>query len=266
VLTILFVADVFAQAGRRAAAEQIPWFVRNRGVDLVVANAENAAGGFGLTENIVDKLRSYGADVITSGNHVWDRKEFIPYLQRTDRVLRPLNYPVEAPGSGSVLVQTRSGLWAGVISLQGRTGLPPIDCPFHAARAEVDRLRQHTQVIFIDFHAEATSEKVALGWYLDGRVSAIIGTHTHVQTADERILPGGTAYLTDAGMTGPTESVIGVRPELAIERFVTQVPVRFQPAEGDALFCGAIVQVDPTTGRAAAIERVRVPVPAGTAE
>ncbi len=262
-LTILFVADVFGQAGRRAAAEQIPRFIRERAVDLVIANGENAAGGFGLTENTVDKLRSYGVDVITSGNHVWDRKEFIPYLQRTDRVLRPLNYPVEAPGSGSTLIQARSGPWVGVINLQGRTSLPPIDCPFHAARAEVERLRARTPVVFIDFHAEATAEKVALAWYLDGCVSAVIGTHTHVQTADERVLPGGTAYLTDAGMTGAIDSVIGVRPELAIQRFLTQTPVRLQPAEGDAAFRGALVQVEPTSGRAVGIERISVIVPAG---
>jgi len=263
-LRILFVADIFAQPGRRAASEQIPRCVQQQDVHLVIANAENAAGGFGMTENIVSKLHSYGVDVITSGNHVWDRKEFIPYLQRTDRVLRPLNYPVEAPGCGSTLVTARTGTRVGVISLQGRTSLPPTDCPFHAAEAEIERLRRHTPVVFIDFHAEATAEKMALAWYLDGRVTAIIGTHTHVQTADERILPRGTAYLTDAGMTGAVDSVIGVKAELAIQRFITQVPVRFQPADGDALFCGVLLEVDPDSGRARSIERLRVPVAAST--
>jgi len=258
---ILFIADIFAQPGRSAAADQIPVFLRERGVDLVIANGENAAGGFGLTDNIAGKLHNYGVDVITTGNHVWDRKEFVSVLQRSDRVLRPLNYPVEAPGKGSVLVRARSGILVGVISLQGRTSLPATDCPFHAARAEAERLRPHTPVIFIDFHAEATAEKVALAWHMDGRVSAIIGTHTHVQTADERILPEGTAYLTDAGMTGAIDSVIGVRPQIAIQRFLTQVPIRFKPADGPALFSGALIEVDPGTGRALAIERIQVPVP-----
>ncbi len=256
-LTILFVADIYAQPGRRAAAERIPHYISQHCVDLVIANAENAAGGFGLTQNIVRRLRNHGVDVITSGNHVWDRKEFVPYLQESDTVLRPLNYPVEAPGSGSVLVTARNGTRVGVINLQGRTSLPSTDCPFHAARAEVERLRTHTPVIFIDFHAEATAEKLALAWYLDGLVSAVIGTHTHVQTADERILPGGTGYLTDAGMTGAINSVIGVRAELAIQRFLSLVPNRFQPADGPALFSGAIVRIDPVSGRATHVERIQ---------
>lgn len=265
-LTILFVADIFGQPGRRAASEQIPLLVREHDVDLVIANGENAAGGFGLTENIVRKLRSYGVDVITSGNHVWDRKEFIPYLQQSTTVLRPLNYPVEAPGYGSVLVTARSGAKVGVINLQGRVSLPSIDCPFHAARAEIERLRAHTPILFIDFHAEATAEKVALARYLDGQVSAVIGTHTHVQTADECILPGGTGYLTDAGMTGAVDSVIGVRSEIAIQRFLTQVPVRFQPAEGEARLCGTVVKVNPETGRSLSLERIQVTVPAPPAD
>ncbi|MEW6752643.1 MAG: TIGR00282 family metallophosphoesterase [Candidatus Latescibacterota bacterium] len=260
-MRILFVADIFARPGRRAAALQVPLLVRERQVDLVVANGENAAGGFGLTANIAGKLQAYGVDVITTGNHVWDRKDFAAYLQRTERVLRPLNYPVEAPGKGSVVVRSRSGLEVGVISLQGRTGLPSTDCPFHAGLAEAERLRRQTPIVFVDFHAEATAEKVALAWYLDGRVSAVIGTHTHVQTADDRILPQGTAYLTDAGMTGVLESVIGVRPEIAIQRFITQVPVRFKPAEGVAWFCGVLVDVEANNGRAERLERLQIPVP-----
>jgi metallophosphoesterase (TIGR00282 family) len=259
-LKILFVADIFARPGRRAAAEKIPALIQDHQVDLVVANGENAAGGFGLTENIVGKLHSYGVDVVTSGNHIWDRKEFVPFLQRSDRVLRPLNYPVEAAGVGSTLVRSRSGLQVGVINLQGRTGMTSIDCPFHAGRAELERLRTQTPILFVDFHAEATAEKMALAWHLDGLASALIGTHTHVQTADERILPGGTAYLTDAGMTGPHDSVIGVRQEIAIQRFLTQVPVRFKPSEGNVKFCGALIDVDPTSGKSLSIERLQIDV------
>ncbi|MFH1570197.1 MAG: TIGR00282 family metallophosphoesterase [Gemmatimonadota bacterium] len=257
-MRLLFVADVYARPGRRAAAEIIPRLVRDRGVDFCVVNGENAADGFGLTEQIAGKLMSYGADVITSGNHVWNRADFMPYLQRTDRVLRPLNYPEEAPGRGSTVVASRSGVPVAVVNLQGRTFMPTIDCPFHRGRAEVERLRRETPVVLVDFHAEATAEKMALGWHLDGLASALIGTHTHVQTADERILPRGTAYLTDAGMTGVRDSVIGTRAEIAVQRFLSQVPMRFKPADGPALFCGALVDVDESTGRATAIERLQL--------
>ncbi|MBT4500099.1 MAG: TIGR00282 family metallophosphoesterase [Gemmatimonadetes bacterium] len=257
-MKILFVADIFARPGRRAAAEQIPLLIRDRQVDLVIANAENAAGGFGLTQNIVGKLHSYGADVITSGNHIWDRREFVGYLQQTDRVLRPLNYPAEVAGIGSTIASSRSGVQVGVINLQGRTSMTSIDCPFRAGRAEIERLKQQTPILFVDFHAEATAEKMALAWYLDGLATAVIGTHTHVQTADERILPQGTAYLTDAGMTGPHDSVIGVRQDIAIERFLTQVPIRFKPAEENVKFCGVLIDVDPASGRSLAIERLQI--------
>jgi metallophosphoesterase (TIGR00282 family) len=257
-MKILFVADIFAQAGRRMASEHIPALLRDRDVDFVIANGENAAGGFGITDNIVRKLHSYGVDVITSGNHIWDRKEFIPQLDRNERVLRPFNYPQDAPGHGSIIAESRSGHKVAVLCLQGRTSMPTTECPFRHGRAEAERLRQETPIVFIDFHAEATAEKMALGWYLDGRVSAIIGTHTHVQTADERIFPQGTAYLTDAGMTGPHDSVIGVRQEQAIQRFLTQVPTRFKPAEDGARFCGALVEVDPVNGKATHIERLQI--------
>lgn len=260
-MKILFVADIFAQPGRRVAAALIPELVRDREIDLVIANGENAAGGFGLTDNIARKLHSYGIDVVTNGNHVWDRKEFIPFLEKSDRVLRPFNYPEDAPGIGSTVVAARSGTPVAVLSLQGRTSMPSTDCPFRTGRAEVERLRNVTPLVFVDFHAEATAEKAALGFYLDGLATAVVGTHTHVQTADERILPGGTAYLTDAGMTGVRESVIGVRPEMAIRRFLTQVPTRFKPAEGQATLCGALIEADPETGRAAQIERLQLPEP-----
>ncbi len=256
-MKILFVADIFAQPGRRVAAALIPELVQDYEVDLVIANGENAAGGFGLTDNTARKLHSYGADIITSGNHIWDRKEFITCLEKSDRILRPCNYPEEAPGIGSVIITTRSGTQIAVINLQGRTGMPSINCPFRVGRAEIERLREKTSLIFVDFHAEATAEKMAMGFHLDGLATAVIGTHTHVQTADERILPGGTAYLTDAGMTGVSESVIGVRPEMAIRRFLTQIPNRFKPAEGKATLCGALIEADETSGRATRIERLQ---------
>ncbi len=262
-LRILLVGDIYARPGRRAAAEWIPALRRDRQLDLVVANAENAAGGHGVTESIVRKLYAYGVDVITTGNHVWDRAEFLPQLQRQERVLRPLNYPVEAPGRGSIVMPTRAGQPVAVVSLQGRTLMHPVDCPFHAIQAEVERLRQLTPIIVVDFHAETTAEKAAMGWYLDGRVSAVIGTHTHVQTADDRLLPAGTAYLTDVGMTGAQDSVIGVRPDIAIERFLTAVPKRFKPAEGNVQLNGVIVEVEPATGRARRIERLQLAAAAG---
>ena len=268
-MRILFVADIYARPGRRVAAEIIPRLIRERDIDICIANGENGAGGFGLTENIARKLHSYGVDVITSGNHIWNRADFMPYLGSSDRVLRPLNYPAEAPGSGSTVVQTSAGVEVAVINLQGRTFMPTIDCPFKVGSAEVDRLRQRgASVIFVDFHAEATAEKISLGRHLDGRVSAVIGTHTHVQTADEHILNGGTAYLTDAGITGTDDSVIGTRAEIAVGRFLSQVPARFKPADGAAVLCGALVDVDESTGRAVAIERLQMAESgaAGTAE
>lgn len=257
-MRILFVADIYARAGRRAAADQIPRLIREHGVDFCIVNGENAAGGFGLTGNIARKLRSYGADVITTGNHVWDRKDFLPFLNNSEFVLRPFNYPAEAPGAGSIVVTSRLGKPVGVLNLQGRTHLPSTNCPFRQGHSEIQRLKRETPIIFVDFHAEATAEKIAMGWYLDGLASAVIGTHTHVQTADERILPKGTAYLTDAGMTGPHDSVIGVRSEIAIQRFLTQVPVRFKPAEYNVKLCGALIDVDDESGRALKIQRLQI--------
>ena len=260
-MNILFVGDIFARPGRRVAAALIPELVQQREISLVIANGENAAGGFGLTDRIARKLHRYGADIITSGNHIWDRREFIPYLDRSDRVLRPFNYPKDVPGTGATIVAARGGPPVAVLCLQGRIGMPTIDCPFRTGHAEVERLRTETPLIFVDFHAEATSEKMAMGFHLDGLVTAVIGTHTHVQTADERILPKGTAYLTDAGMTGTRESVIGGRPEISIQRFLTQVPTRFKPADGKAVLCGALVEADEASGRATRIERLQLVEP-----
>ena len=257
-MKILFVADIYARTGRRVAAEYIPRLIREREVDFCIVNGENAAGGFGLTENIARKLHSYGADVITSGNHVWDRKEFAGYLDKSEHILRPLNYPPEVAGTGSLVRPSRQGTPVAVVNLQGRTHMPSIDCPFRLGRTAVERLKRETPVVFVDFHAEATAEKIAMGWHLDGLASAVIGTHTHVQTADERILPRGTAYLTDAGMTGPHDSVIGVRPPIAIQRFLTQVHVKFKPAEGNPKLCGALIDIDPSSGRASSLERLQI--------
>jgi len=257
-MRILFVADIFGQIGKRMASIYIPTIVEKNSVDIVIANGENIAGGFGLTDNLVHKLHNYGVDVITSGNHVWDRKEFVSQIDQHEKVLRPFNYPTTAPGKGSTIVKSRSGHLVGVLNLQGRTSMPPTDCPFRLGKIEIERMRKQTPIIFVDFHAEATAEKMALGWHFDGAVSALIGTHTHVQTADERILPGGTAYLTDAGMTGPHDSVIGVKPADAIRRFLTQMPTRFTPSENGARFCGVLLDVDPIDGKATHIKRLQI--------
>jgi hypothetical protein len=225
-------------------------------VDLVVANVENAAAGFGVTPALARGFLDGGADVLTSGNHIWDRKEIIEYIVKENLLLRPANYPAGTPGVGSVIVKAGAHR-VGVLNLQGRVFMAAIDCPFTTADAEVTRLRAETPLIVVDMHAEATSEKQAMGWYLDGRVSAVVGTHSHVQTADERVLPEGTAYLTDLGITGPIDSVIGVAKELAIQRFLTGMPNRFEPARGRARVQGAVLRLDAETGRATGIERIQ---------
>jgi len=257
-LSILLVGDIFGEPGRKAALGLMPRLRAEYELDLVIANVENAAGGFGVTPAIVEGLLRGGADVLTSGNHIWDKKEIVPFIGKENLLLRPANYPSGVPGVGSIVVKAGAHK-VGVLNLQGRAFLPPIDCPFQVADVEVPRLRQETPVIIVDMHAEATAEKQAMGWYLDGKVSAVLGTHTHVQTADERILPHGTAYLTDVGITGPMDSVIGIDKGIAIQRFITQMPMRFEPARGPAALHGAVVQVEPETGRAVAIQRLRVP-------
>ncbi len=255
-MNILCIGDVYGEPGRRALAHWLPRLRAELEVDLVIANVENAAGGFGVTPALARGFLAAGVDVMTSGNHVWDRKDVVEYIAKENLLLRPANYPRGAPGVGSVVVKAGAAR-VGVLNLQGRTFMVPIDCPFARADEEVGRLRAETPVVIVDMHAEATSEKQAMGWYLDGRVSAVVGTHSHVQTADERILPGGTAYLTDLGITGPFDSVIGVRPELAIQRFLTGLPNRFEPARGRSRVQGALIRVDPQSGRAVAIERVQ---------
>jgi metallophosphoesterase (TIGR00282 family) len=260
-VTVLCVGDVFGEPGRRAVAALLPKLKKQHEVDLAVVNVENAASGYGVTPPIARAFLEQGADVMTSGNHIWDKKEIIEYIGKENLLLRPANFPAGTPGFGSIVVKAGPHKVA-VLNLMGRVFLPMLDCPFRKADEEIARLRQETPIVVVDMHCEATSESQAMGWYLDGRVSAVVGTHRHVQTADERVLPKGTAYITDLGMTGPTDSVIGVEPALALQRFLTQMPNRFEPARGPAALHGAIVRIDPETGRGLSIERLRVPFPA----
>ena len=227
-------------------------------IDLSIANAENSAGGFGITPQLADELFGYGLDVLTSGNHIWDKREIYDYLPRQPRLLRPANYVDELPGRGVVVVQARNGVDCAILNLQGRTFMPQTDCPFRKADALLAALPGEVKVRFVDFHAEITSEKMAMGWYLDGRVSAVIGTHTHIPTADTRILTNGTAYQTDVGMTGPYHSVIGVETNIILQKFLTQVPVRMEAARQGAELHAVIVEADESTGRAAGIRRYTV--------
>ncbi len=253
---LLFIADIVGQPGRRAVKELVPKLREQHGINLVVANGENAAGGSGITGKTAEEIFAGGVDVITSGDHLWDQKEVMELLEKEQRFVRPLNYPPGTPGQGSVIFRGKGLPPVGVINLQGRTFMPALENPFHAAQAEVERLRQTTPIILVDFHAEATSEKAALAWMLDGRVSAVIGTHTHVQTADEQILPGGTAFLSDAGFTGPHESVLGREIEPIIRRFITSTPQKFDVAKERILLQGAVVEIDEQTGHAKSIQRV----------
>lgn len=261
-MRILFVGDVFGQAGRHIVGEHLTPLIEQRGIDLVVVNGENAAGGFGVTPAIADELFDQGAHVITTGNHVWDKREIVEYMQsvpedshdRPRRVLRPANYVAGTPGYGFYEGELPSGQAFAVINLQGRVFMPNLDDPFRVADSLLKKIK--SKVIFVDFHAEATSEKIAFGWYLDGRVTAVIGTHTHVPTADQRVLPGGTAYQTDVGMSGPYDSVIGVEKELVLNRFLTGMPGKFEAAKGDPRMCAALVECDGATGRALSIDRL----------
>jgi len=253
-MNILFIGDIFASPGRRIVADHLADIVQTNAIDLAIANVENAAGGFGVTPSIAEELLGMGLDVLTSGNHIWDKREIYDYLARQPRLLRPGNYP-EGPGCGMVTVQARNGVKCAVLNLQGRTHMPATDCPFQKASQMLAALEPAIRVRFLDFHAEVTSEKMAMGWYLDGRISAVIGTHTHIATADTRILPGGTAYQTDCGMTGPYESVIGVEAGIIIQRFLTALPVRMEAARRGAELHAVIVEVDEATGKARGVRR-----------
>jgi metallophosphoesterase (TIGR00282 family) len=230
--------------------------VSRHDVDFVIANGENSAAGFGITREIGDELLELGVDVLTSGNHIWDKKEALDFIGTEPRLLRPANYPAGAPGNGSYLARARNGQPVGVINVMGRVFMLNIDDPFAVVLREIEAIRQRTRIIFVDFHAEATSEKIAMGWHLDGKVTAVVGTHTHVQTADERVLPKGTAYLTDAGMTGPHDSIIGVEVEPALARFLTGLPSRFETASANPRLNAVLIDADETTGKATDIERL----------
>jgi len=255
-MNILFIGDIFASAGRGVVAERLASIVEAERIDLAIANAENAAGGFGVTPQIADDLLALGIDILTSGNHIWDKKEIYEYLNRQPLLLRPANYNPDLPGSGCRVVHGRNGVAVAVMNLQGRTHMPATDCPFRKADQLLAALDGAIKVKFVDFHAEATSEKMAMGWYLDNRVSAVIGTHTHVPTADARILTGGTAYQTDVGMTGPYDSVIGVEKDPILKKFLTSLPVRMEAAKLRVELHATVITVDEASGQARGIKPI----------
>jgi hypothetical protein len=255
-MRILFIGDIVGRPGRQLIKTGLAAIVSRHEIDLVIANAENAAAGFGITREIGEELLDAGVDVMTSGNHIWDKKEALDYIGIEPRLLRPANYPEGVPGNGSYLARTRDGRSVGVVNVMGRVFMVNIDDPFAVVLREIDAIRQRARVVFVDFHAEATSEKAAMGWHLDGKVTAVVGTHTHVQTADERILPKGTAFLTDAGMTGPHDSIIGVEVEPALGRFLNALPARFETATANPRLNAVIVDADEKTGLATGIERL----------
>lgn len=265
-MKLLIIGDVVGNPGREAVRALVPQLRRRHDLDLVVANCENIAGGAGVTPKTAEELFRSGCDFLTSGQHIWRYKEVGPYLNQEPRLIRPANYPPGAPGAGSGFIEARDGTRVGILNLVGRVFLEVnTDCPFRTGQREVERLRKETPVILVDMHAEATSEKIAMGWFLDGQVSAVVGTHTHVQTADERILPKGTAYLTDLGMTGPYDSVIGRRVDQILERFLTGLPRKFDVPETNVILCGVILEIDAKSGRAERIERIQerlLPLPA----
>ncbi len=257
-MKVLCIGDIMGEPGRRAVARAVPRLIAQHHIDAVVANGENLAGGFGITPELAEELFETGISVITTGNHAWDKKEAVDYFSREPRLLRPANYPAGVPGNGSVVIETAGGEKLAVLQLMGRVYMPTIDCPFQTAKRELSRLKRETSSIVVDMHAEATSEKMAMGHFLDGEVIAVVGTHTHVQTADEQLLPKGTAYITDIGMTGPLHSVIGVKKELAIEKFLTAMPRRFEVASGPSVFCAVLLELDPRLGKAISFERIRL--------
>ncbi len=256
-MRLLFIGDIVGKPGRRVLKELLPEYRRREKIDVVIANSENAAAGSGITKKLAKEILASGVDIMTSGDHVWRRKQVYELFGETDRLIRPANYPEGAPGSGSAVIEIPNVGKIGVINLIGRVFMEPLDCPFAAAEKEVEKLRRTTPVIIVDMHAEATSEKVAMGWHLDGMVSAVLGTHTHIQTADEKILPQGTAYITDCGMTGPYDSVIGRDKNSILERFLTQLPTRFHMAEGDPEMHGVVIEIEEETGKAFSIKRVQ---------
>jgi metallophosphoesterase (TIGR00282 family) len=255
-MRILFIGDIVGRPGRNLIQQGLAGLIRHHRIDVVIANAENAAAGFGITREIGDQILGCGVDVMTSGNHIWDKKEAIDYIGAEPRLLRPANFPAGVPGNGSYLARTTDGRSIGVINVMGRVFMVAIDDPFTVVLREIEALRQRAKVLIVDFHAEATSEKIAMGWHLDGKVTAVIGTHTHVQTADERILPKGTAYLTDVGMTGPHDSIIGVEIDAALGRFLNAMPAKFETSKANPRLSAVIIDADDRTGLATDIERL----------
>jgi metallophosphoesterase (TIGR00282 family) len=256
VTRLIFIGDIVGRPGRDLVRRGAAALRAYHQADLVIANAENAAAGFGITRELGEQILDAGVDVMTSGNHIWDKKEALDYIGIEPRLLRPANYPEGVPGNGSYLARTRTGESIGIINVMGRVFMLNIDDPFSVVLREIEKLRERTRIIFVDFHAEATSEKIAMGWHLDGRATAVVGTHTHVQTADERILPKGTGYLTDVGMTGPHDSIIGVEIDAALGRFLNALPARFETATGNPRLNGVVIEADSNTGRAVDIERI----------
>ena len=256
-MRVLLIGDIVGRAGRRAVKENIPELVKQFEIDFIITNGENAAGGNGLTNEVANELFASGINVLTMGNHVWDQKEIFNFIDKESRIVRPANYPAGAPGNGANIFKNKQGESIGVMNLSGRIFMPgSLDCPFHKADEILTKLKNKVKALVVDFHAEATSEKIAFGLYLDGRVSAVCGTHTHVQTADERILPGRTAYISDIGMTGPADSIIGVKADLVIKKYLTQLPRRFEVAPGPYQFNAVVIEIDAQTGESGSIVRI----------
>lgn len=260
-MKILFIGDIVGKVGRTTIKGLLPNIVDRYKIDFVIANGENIAGGFGVTDKTAGEILNCGVHVITTGNHIWDKKDSIPYIAKEDRILRPVNYPPGVPGCGSAVHALSNGTKVGVLNISGRVFMSALDCPFRTGKEEIKKLRESTDIIIVDFHAEATSEKIAFGYFVDGKVSAVIGTHTHVQTADEKILPNGTAYITDVGMTGPAVSVIGIEKEQIIERFLLQMPMKFEVAKGEGILSAVVIEIDEKTGKSTAIQRLQLKYP-----
>ena len=259
-MRILFIGDIIGKAGRQALEGILRRVIAAHKIEFTIANGENAAGGMGITPAIAIEFLDQGVDVLTSGNHIWAKKEILPFLDEEHRILRPANYPPNVPGRGRGIFHLANGEKVGVLNLEGRVFMKHLDCPFRVGEKEVELLKKETNIILVDFHAEATSEKIAMGWFLNGKVSAVLGTHTHVQTSDERILNGGTAYITDVGMTGPLASVIGIRKQVALERLLTQIPWKFDVATEEIELQGVVIDVDSKTGKSQNIHRIKVPL------
>lgn len=260
-MKVLFIGDIVGKSGRQAVSALLPNLVSRYKIDTVIANGENIAGGFGITEKTASELFNAGVHIVTTGNHVWDKKEAVSYLPKENRILRPVNYPSGTPGTGIAVHTTPDKGKIAVINISGRVFMNTLDCPFRAGKNEVEKIRESVKIILIDFHAEATSEKIAFGYYMDGSISAVIGTHTHVQTADEKILPGGTAYITDVGMTGPQISVIGIEKEQIIERFLSHMPRKYDVAGGPGILSAVVIEIDEKSGRATGIQRLQLTYP-----